>query len=143
MPNCIKCHAELPEGAVFCHLCGKRQVPEKRKRRKRANGTGCVFKMPGNRQKPWGAKKDGVFIDSFKTAVEAEKCLARYVDVDINEKFNLTFEDIYKLWEPVHAREVTASQMSCYTTGYKHSSALYKRKFRTLRKSDFQSVIHR
>ena len=141
MANCVKCKADLPEGARFCPFCGKKQTSVQRKRRKRANGTGCVYKMPGNRAKPWAAKKDGVFIDSFKTAVEAEKCLARYVDVDITEKFNLTFEQIYELWKPVHAREVTASQMACYTTGYKHSSALHKQKFRTLRKSDFQSVI--
>lgn len=141
MAACIKCKADLRPGAIYCDMCGKKQTPAKRKRRKRANGTGCVYKMPGNRAKPWAAKKDGVFIESFKTEAEAEKCLARYVDVDITEKFNLTFRQIYEIWKPVHAREVTESQMSCYATGYKHCQALYDQKFRTLRKSDFQSVI--
>lgn len=48
MPNCIKCKAELPPGALFCHLCGKDQTP-KRINRSRPNGTGSVYK----RGKTW------------------------------------------------------------------------------------------
>ena len=60
MANCIKCKAELPDGAVFCHLCGKRQAQEPRKYKKRGNGTGCISKLPGNRKKPWRARKNDV-----------------------------------------------------------------------------------
>ena len=45
MANCIKCKAALPDGALFCPMCGKKQVPEKRKALKRANGTGTVYKI--------------------------------------------------------------------------------------------------
>lgn len=138
---CIKCKADLPEGALFCHLCGKKQTPEKRKHRKRANGSGTVFKMPGNRAKPWAAKRNNVFLGSYKTYAEATKALERTTDADINDKYNLTFSQIYELWKPVHAREVTSHQMSCYATAYKHSKDLHDKKFRTLRKSDFQAVI--
>lgn len=140
MPNCIKCKAELPEGAVFCYLCGKRQVQERR-HRKRANGSGTIYKMPGNRANPWGAKKNNVFIGSFKTYAAAQKALERLTDVDVTDKYNLTFQQIYELWRPVHAREVTKSQMGCYVTAFNQASALHDRKFRTLRKSDFQAVI--
>lgn len=44
MADCIKCGAALPEGAVFCHLCGKKQVTVKRKTRSRINGTGTAFR---------------------------------------------------------------------------------------------------
>lgn len=51
MSNCLKCGAELPEGALYCHICGKKQVTgEKRKSsRSRPNGTGSVYK----RGKTW------------------------------------------------------------------------------------------
>ena len=140
MPNCIKCKAELPEGAVFCYLCGKRQV-QARRHRKRANGSGTIYKMPGNRANPWGAKKNNVFIGSFKTYAAAQKALERLTDVDVTDRYNLTFQQIYELWRPVHAREVTKSQMGCYVTAFNQASALHGRKFRTLRKSDFQAVI--
>lgn len=139
--DCIKCKATLLEGALYCHLCGKKQTPDQRKRRKRANGSGTIYKMPGNRAKPWAAKKNNVFLGSFKTYSEAQKALERATDVDVSDKYNLTFSQIYELWKPVHAREVTKSQMGCYATAYKQASALHDCKFRTLRKSDFQAVI--
>lgn len=139
--DCIKCKATLPEGAIFCPLCGKKQTPEKRKRRKRANGSGTIYKLPGNRVKPWGAKRNNIFIGSFKTYAEAQKALERTTDDDINDKYNLTFAQIYERWKPVHAREVSKSQMACYATAFNQSAILHDRKFRTLRKSDFTAVI--
>lgn len=139
--DCIKCKATLPEGAIYCPLCGKKQTPEKRKRRKRANGSGTIYKLPGNRAKPWAAKKNNVFIGSFPTYAAAQKALERITDVDVTDKYNLTYAQIYERWKPVHAREVSKSQMSCYATAFNQSSQLHSRKFRTLRKSDFETVI--
>lgn len=139
--DCIKCKAILPEGALFCPLCGKKQTPEQRKRRKRANGSGTIYKMPGNRAKPWAAQRSGVFIGCFKTYAAAQKALERLTDVDINDKYNLTFAQIYDLWRPVHARTVTKGQMDCYASAYKNCSDLHSQKFRLLRKSNYQAVI--
>ena len=139
--ECVKCKANLPDGALYCHLCGKKQAPEKRKHRKRANGAGSVYKLCGNRSRPWAASRNGVYLGSYKTYADATKALERTTDVDINDKYNLTFSQIYELWKPVHAREVTTSQMTCYASAYKHCAELHDKKFRTLRKSDFQSVI--
>ena len=44
MTNCIKCKTELPEGAVFCHLCGKKQDERKRTHTRNGNGSGTVYK---------------------------------------------------------------------------------------------------
>lgn len=139
--DCIKCKATLPEGALYCPLCGKKQTPETRKHRKRANGSGTIYKASGNRAKPWIARRNSIYVGTFKTYAEAQKALERTTDADITDKYNLTFSQIYELWRPVHAREVSQSQMNCYTSAYKHAAILHGRKFRTLRKSDFQSVI--
>ena len=139
--DCVKCKATLPEGALYCPLCGKKQTPEQRKRRKRANGSGTIYKMPGNRAKPWAAQRNNVFIGCFKTYSAAQKALERITDVDISDKYNLTFSQIYELWKPVHSRTVTKGQMACYEAAYKSCSALHNQKFRLLRKSDYQAVI--
>lgn len=139
--DCIKCKATLPEGALYCPLCGKKQTPETRKHRKRANGSGTIYKAPGNRTKPWIARRNSIYLGTFKTYAEAQKALERTTDADVTDKYNLTFTQIYELWKPVHAREVSQSQMNCYTSAFKQAAALHDRKFRTLRKSDFQSVI--
>lgn len=139
--DCIKCKATLPEGALYCPLCGKKQTPEARKHRKRANGSGTIYKLSGNRAKPWAAQRNGIFIGSFKTYAAAQKALERITDVDINDRYNLTFAQIYERWKPVHARTVTKGQMACYEAAYKSCSTLHAQKFRLLRKSDYQSVI--
>lgn len=139
--DCIKCKATLPEGAIYCPLCGKKQTPEKKKRRKRANGSGTIYKLTGNRSKPWAAQKKGILIGCFSTYAAAQKALERITDVDITDKYNLTFQQIYELWRPRHAREVSKTQMDCYKSAFKNSSSLHDLKFRTLRRSDFESVI--
>lgn len=137
--QCIKCKTEIPDNAVYCHICGKKQTANLRKRRKRANGSGTIYRMSGARTKPWAASRGGVFMGAFKTYADAQKALERTTDIDVNDKYNLTFAQIYDLWKPVHAREV--KKMDNYTSAYKHCSELYDLKFRSLRKSDFQAVI--
>ena len=51
MSNCIKCGADLIENALFCHVCGKKQVSTGRTTTRRGNGTGSVYK----RGKTWEA----------------------------------------------------------------------------------------
>lgn len=143
MANCIKCKAELPDGAVFCHLCGKRQSQEPRKYKKRANGTGCVTKLSGNRKKPWLARKNDVQIGTFATRAEAQKALDRLTDVDVTDKFNLTLKQIYDTWFPEYTRGDDKPEKSDYAMAIKLCPELHDLAFRKLRKSDFQRVIIR
>ena len=140
--KCIKCGAELVDGAVFCHLCGKRQQAE-RKKRKRGNGTGTISRLSGNRQNPWQARKNGLYIGTYPTRVDAQKALERLTDTDINEVFNLTFADIYERWKPEHERTVTKSSMGNYQSAFRDCKELHGLTFRSIRTSAFQAVIIR
>ena len=139
--TCIKCGAELPDGANFCHLCGKKQIPAPRKHRKRANSSGSITKLSGNRSKPWQAKKNGIHIGTYQTRMEAQKALERLTDNEISDRFNLTFRQVYDLWLPEHSRTITKGAVTGYKTALKHCESLYDKKFRSLRHSDFQAVI--
>lgn len=143
MPNCIKCQAPLPDGALFCPSCGKKQVAEPRKHHKRANGTGNISRLSGKRSKPWVARRNGVCIGTFSSRAEAQKALERITDATITEKYNLTFSQVYEAWRPIQERKVSASQMSCYKTAYSNCPELHSLLFRKIRKSDFQNVIIR
>lgn len=140
---CIKCKADLPEGALFCPLCGKKQAPEPRKHKKRANGTGNISKLSGKRARPWLARKNGVVIGTYASRTEAQKALERVTDATITDKYNMTFSQIYEAWKPVQERKVSKSQMSCYITSYKNCSELHGIPFRKIRRSHFQNVIIR
>lgn len=138
---CRKCNKEIPEDAVFCHLCGTRQVAAERKHRKRANGTGCISRMAGNRVKPWIARRAGVTIGTYTTRIEAQRALERLTDESVTDKYNLTFADIYELWLPEHSRDIGSTAVGNYRTAYNYCEHLYDQRFRSLRASDFQAVI--
>lgn len=141
MAGCIKCNAALPDGALYCHLCGKKQVAAQRKRKKRANGMGTVIKKSGNRAKPWEAQKSGVYIGCYATRHEAEQALTKIVDARISDTLNLTFSEVYERWKPEHQRHITEGGMDGYRSAYKHCADLYGKVFRKLRTSDLQAVI--
>ncbi len=143
MAECIKCKSDLPDGAMFCPSCGKKQAAEPRKHKKRANGTGSITKLSGNRAKPWLARRNGVCLGTYATRSEAQKALERVTDATITDKYNLTFRQIYEAWKPVQERKVTKSQMSCYITAFNNCPELHDKQFRKIRKSDFQNVIIR
>ena len=138
---CRKCNKEIPEDAVFCHLCGTRQAAAERKHRKRPNGSGTIAKLAGGRSKPWMARKAGILIGTYATRNEAQKALERLTDTGINSKYNMTFSQIYDAWLPEHSRTISKSATATYKAAYKNAEALHDRQFRTLRRSDFQSVI--
>lgn len=141
MPNCIKCKTELPEGAVFCHICGKRQTAEPRKHRKRANGTGCISKLSGNRAKPWIARKNNISLGTYATRAEAQKALERLTDVSVNDKFNMTFAQVYERWFQEHQREISDGMADSYRLAYKQCSQLHGMQMRKILRSDYQAAI--
>ena len=137
---CIKCRKEIPEESVFCMFCGKKQVSEKR-HRKRANGQGTVYRKSGARAKPWEAQKNGVSIGYYATRAEAEKSLARLSDFQTTDLYNLTFSEVYERWFPEHSRKIGPSGQAGYAAVYKNCAALYGKTFRALRAADFQAVV--
>lgn len=139
--NCVKCKKAIPEDGIFCPYCGKKQQPEKKKKKKRANGSGTVIRKPGNRSKPWEAQKSGIYVGAYATKYEAEQALLRLADLPVSETLNLTFEQVYEKWFPVHSRTLTESGIAGYKFAFSHCAPLHSKVFRRLRTSDFQQII--
>lgn len=136
-----KCRAELVDGAVFCHVCGRKQIIEQRKRGKRPNGTGTVYSLQGKRSRPWVAARDKVILGYYATKAEAMTALERMAGRQISDKFNLTFAEVYEAWQGEHFRTLSPKGQEVYTSAYKWYLPLYASKFRSLRTADFQAVI--
>lgn len=141
MGRCIKCRVELPDGAVYCHVCGKKQAQEKRKALKRANGTGTVYKLTGRRARPWVAAKNKVIIGYFEKKTDALEALERLTGKSLSERYNMTFSEIFEEWKVEHYRELGPKGIETYNNSYKIFEPLHERKFRELRTADFQNVI--
>lgn len=141
MATCIKCSAELPDGALFCPACGKRQTAAPRKYHKRSNGTGSITKLSGNRSKPWLARKNGISIGTFQTRAEAQKALERLTDTSVTEKYNMTFEQVYERWKAEHGRKIAEKTLRDYEWAYTMCADIKDRKIRSILRSDYQALI--
>ena len=138
---CPKCKKAAPDEAAFCPWCGKRLTAQERKHRKRANGTGTICRLSGNRAKPWMARKNDVLIGTFETRSEALKALERLTDTQVNELYNLTFSEVYERWVREHGREVSEKLLKNYELAYTQCEALHSRRMRSLRRSDYQAAV--
>ena len=139
--NCVKCGGSLPDGAVFCPMCGRRQTAEPRKYRKRANGSGSISKLSGNRAKPWMARKNDICIGTFKTRAEAQQALERITDVSVTNKYNMTLKQVYDRWHAEHSRNISEKTMKDYEWAFRLCEPLHDRKIRSILRSDYQALI--
>lgn len=133
MSDCIKCRAPLPPEALYCPKCGKKQVATKRKRAKRPNGYGSVYRdgatwtavVTKGYTPPVGvngpkrrktAKKRG-----FQTEREALDYLVTLKE-QAEKQRRITFARLYELWLPTHRAGVDT--MNCYKAAYKYFSGV-------------------
>lgn len=138
--ECLKCKKQIEDDSVYCRFCGKKQISEK-KHRKRANNTGTIYKREGNLSRPWIAKKNNIYIGAYKTRTEAQKALERITDIDVNEKYNMTFAQVYERWEQEHKREISDKMLKNYQLAYKQCPQLHGMMIRKILRSDYQAAV--
>jgi len=148
---CVKCKQEIADGSVFCNWCGKKQAVEKRKSRKRANSQGSVYKLPGNRTKPFVAvlpakydtqgTKRQQYLGYFSSKTEALNALNNAVSNNVTDRINFTLAIIYNEWSKVTYPELSLKSIKAYQTSYEHLKSLHNLKMRDIRASDVQVII--
>ena len=140
--QCIKCTADIPEGAAWCPWCGKKQEIEKARRR--GNGQGSVYRIGSkwaavvvlgwHEGKPIRVKRQG-----FRTKKEALEAIpgmrAR------TKRAPETLEKIYERWRAQHEKRAGASTMAGYASAWKHFSGIQYMLVDQIVKSDLQECI--
>lgn len=139
--RCIKCGVELPEGAIYCHMCGKKQQREPRKTLKRANGTGTVYKLSGRRKRPWVAAKNKTIIGYYETKTAALEALERLSGRTLDERYNMTFAEVFKEWSAEHFKTVSDPVASAFRASYEVFKPLHGKKYRDIRTADYQLIL--
>lgn len=115
------------------------------------NGYGSVYKLPGNRRKPWAVRitlshKDGKwkykYIGYYENQVEALNALAHYnenpYDIDANK---ITFAEVYEKWSKEHFPKISRSNVQGYSASFKICDSIASMKFNDIRKSHLQNVV--
>lgn len=128
---CISCKKKIPDDAVFCCFCGKKQSAAAPSYRRRGNGLGSVYKMPCG---TWAAELTlGYYLDDgkkkrkrarkygFKTKKEAVLYLERLSERRDAPK-SPTFSE---LWERLDLSDLSTNRQGAYRLAWsKVSSSL-------------------
>ena len=146
MKKCInrRCNAALKDNYLFCPFCGKSQV-KKPKKRKRANGDGCIWFRKDSKSRPWAVYSTALGyrenLGSYKTKAEAENALMAY-QLAPTQFYNINLKDLHEKWLSSKAYErLSDSSKSGYKAAWNKLKPLYRVKFKDLRSQDFQSIV--
>ena len=119
------------------------------------NGFGTVYKQPGNRRKPYVAKKTKgwevnpdtgkvkqlyAIVGYYATRKEALTALAEYNKdpFDLHHA-TITFEEVYEKWSEIHYEKV--KDTNGYKAAFKTSKDLWKMRFVDIKLDHLQSVV--
>lgn len=142
--HCKKCKKDIPEESVFCMWCGrKQQVAERIKRR--ANGTGSVYKMSGARAKPWRAVvtdgKRRINVGSFATQTDALKALSVYEPRGSSVRDDMTLAEVYGAWMETKSDGLSSSSVVGYEAAWKNLLPLADLCITGVRTNDYQKIV--
>lgn len=118
---------------------------------RRANGTGCVYKLGGKRRRPWAAYSPGILdpitgeyvrkhIGTFKTRIEAENAVNSYA-LNPYSLTDITLDELYNDWSERHFETISDSTRRTYEFGYKALAEIGSMKVRDLNPQVLQSVL--
>ena len=144
--SCIKCGKPLPEGALYCPICGAKQQPEARQRH-RGNGQGSVYKC-GN---GWAAEVTlGYYLENgkskrriarkkgFRTKKAALEALSQLREPK-DQRPQHTLQAVYESWMPTH--RAGKSTMDCYKSAWKYYKYLNSMPINDIAIDDLQDAL--
>lgn len=144
---CLKCKKQIDEEDLFCRYCGKKQVATPRPTRRRPRGSGTVTKLPGNRSKPYAARKGvgghEILIGTYATKTEALIALEHAQLHDINLIHEYTVDQFFNLLLEQNKDKLTKSGLTNYKSGYLYLQHLGKVKMKNIRTAHIQDAIKR
>ena len=153
MPECIKCKKEIPDGALYCPWCGKKQSATKKFERKRGNGQGTAYKRGG----AWTAQvvigwkvpqREGgrpIPIKRTKGGFQSKKDALLYIPTLMSAKTGgkkqKTLLSVMLDWQKMYAQRVSAKTMEGYVGAFRHFEKLHYRNIDTITAVDLQNCL--
>ena len=142
--TCRKCSASLPPEALFCHLCGTKQLPVKRVRA-RANGMGTAYK----RGKTWTVqlrvKNKDNYITYTKGGFTKKSDALEYRPKLIPAKASgeRTLEHYWMLYKDNKLPKLSGSKQTAYKIAYDKLEALALKPISTIGIKLIQDTINK
>ena len=145
---CRKCGAVLPDGAIFCPMCGRKQTRE-RSPKKRGNGQGTILELPNGKYQTvvtlgYYTDEDGkrhrrTRRQTFARKKDAVAAVPELLNAKPVEKKRVTFKQLYDRWLPTH--RAGKSTLDCYKAAIKYFSPLWHVSIADIDLDDLQECL--
>lgn len=151
--NCLKCKKEIPDGAIFCPWCGRKQTPEPRKPKKRGNGQGTAFRRGKTFTASWVEKyyldEDGVkhvkrhTKGGFKTLSAALAYAANPPAPSESSAADKppTLRDYFNTYKNGQYKKLSASKQTAYKIAWERWEDLAEYEMRNLKIATLQNQL--
>lgn len=124
---------------------------------KRANGTGSIVKLPGNRRRPYAVKVSGrdqygfvvqKVLSYHAKAAEAQYALEEYLKAQmagkapVVDKLDITVEEVFAAWSAREYRKLKPASIASHNAAWnKRVSRYASRKMRSMTLDEWQSIL--
>ena len=118
---CKQCNKQIPDNAVYCHICDKKQSVQTAKYRQRPHGQGTIPKLTGHRAASYWARLPTDY--SSGTAVRNSVGVGQLVllpKADTIATKPFTDKDLHILWNVADKdnRDLLSPQKSAVSSGW-------------------------
>lgn len=148
---CVKCDKEIPDDALFCPWCGKKQAATRMRRQKRPTGAGSIVKLKGRRSRPYAAKMPAIYRDGkalrvcigyFATYREADDALRQAIVKTPKELAGYTLEDLYNRFiAGNYFSNLSEGGQASHRGAWKYLDGQKAKLVTKLTKADFQDAV--
>lgn len=153
---CKHCDSQLPENAIYCCLCGKKQIMQTQKHRHRARAQGTITKLPGHRTAPYWARMPADYssgaptrksLGVFPTYKAASEALAKAIYLsELGTKDTpsiVTLQDIfYQFTDSHYFRGLSKSAQTSHRSAWKHLMPCATVQIARVNKETFQKIVN-
>ena len=116
------------------------------------NGFGSVYKLSGNRRRPWIARKtinlnketrkqEYYTVGYYKSRSEALEALVEYNKKPLGIKRDILWKDLYEKWSKSRYPKLAAKTKETYITAWGHLSKIEGMMVRDVKMSHLQEII--
>jgi integrase len=115
------------------------------------NGYGSVYKLSGNRRRPWIArvttgwddngKQQYYTIGYYKNSPDALAALANYHKKLLSPKSDMTLGEVYEEWSASKFKKISKSTIDTYKASWKYMQKYENERFREIRTAQWQKII--
>lgn len=116
------------------------------------NGYGSVYKLSGNRRRPWIARVTTGWtpegkqlyrtLGYYKTKKDGMAALAMYHQKGLSPKAGMTLKEVYEEWSETRFKNISKATINSYKASWKYLQKYENEKFRELRTAQLQRIIN-